>query len=375
MDEPGRKEPHAGENPYAYSGAADTAANAAAQRPAPAAAGRYPVEFTAAAGEYFRIWIVNLALTILTLGIYSAWAKVRKKRYFYSHTLIDGDSFEYRAVPLAILKGRLIAVGALALFYGVGQFAPSYKWALFVAGAFALPWLLVRSMAFNAYNTAYRNVRLHFRGTFGECFKIIVGYGLLTIVTAGIGYIYLKIRLVRFAADNHYYGTTQFHASDLKSKLVRIYSNAIGLGILSVLALFAVGVVIGTTTGKSVTTLPVLRGIVLILSYIAYLYIFAYLRAGIANSTFNSLSVGSVRFEFGLRAGELFRLYLVNIIAMIATLGLATPWAVVRTLRYRADKATVLAADGLDRFVAAESAQVSATGEEVGEMFDVDFGL
>jgi len=70
----------------------------------------YPVEFTASAGEYFRIWIVNLVLTILTVGIYSAWAKVRKKRYFYGHTRIDRDSFEYRGRPIAILKGRLIAV-------------------------------------------------------------------------------------------------------------------------------------------------------------------------------------------------------------------------------------------------------------------------
>ena len=78
---------------------------------------RHPVEFTAHAGEYFRIWIVNLALTIVTLGIYSAWAKVRKRRYFYGHTRIDGEAFEYRANPLAILKGRLIAVAAIAVFY------------------------------------------------------------------------------------------------------------------------------------------------------------------------------------------------------------------------------------------------------------------
>ena len=56
----------------------------------PGAQTRYPVEYTATAGEYFRIWIVNLALTIVTIGIYSAWAKVRKRRYFYAHTHIDG---------------------------------------------------------------------------------------------------------------------------------------------------------------------------------------------------------------------------------------------------------------------------------------------
>ena len=42
------------------------------------------LSFTGTGSEYFRIWIVNLLFTILTLGIYSAWAKVRKLRYFYA---------------------------------------------------------------------------------------------------------------------------------------------------------------------------------------------------------------------------------------------------------------------------------------------------
>ncbi|MEX1058239.1 MAG: DUF898 family protein, partial [Natronospirillum sp.] len=45
-----------------------------------------PVAFNGRGGEYFGIWIVNIALTVLTLGIYSAWAKVRNKRYFYGNT-------------------------------------------------------------------------------------------------------------------------------------------------------------------------------------------------------------------------------------------------------------------------------------------------
>src|SRR4030088_3281076 len=89
---------------------------------------RHPVEFTADSGEYFRIWIVNLALTIVTLGIYSAWAKVRKRRYFYGHTRIDGEAFEYRANPLAILKGRIIAFVLFVAFSIVSQYAPLYIW-------------------------------------------------------------------------------------------------------------------------------------------------------------------------------------------------------------------------------------------------------
>src|SRR5436309_9625224 len=112
----------------------------------------HPVQFTADAGEYFRIWIVNLALTIATLGIYSAWAKVRRRRYFYGHTRIDGEGFEYRGRPIAILKGRLIAVAAVALFYGTAHFAPSLIWLLAILTVCAAPWLIVRSMAFNAYS-------------------------------------------------------------------------------------------------------------------------------------------------------------------------------------------------------------------------------
>ena len=70
-----------------------------------------PFVFTGVGGEYFKIWIVNILLTIVTLGIYSAWAKVRNKRYFYGNTSMDGVAFEYTASPIKILIGRAIAVG------------------------------------------------------------------------------------------------------------------------------------------------------------------------------------------------------------------------------------------------------------------------
>jgi len=105
----------------------------------------YPVKFTGSAGEYFKIWIVNLFLTIITFGIYSAWAKVRTRRYFYANTSIDGHPFDYLASPVNILKGHLI-VGLFFLAYMLsGQFYPE------LAGVFAVffyllfPFLIYRS--------------------------------------------------------------------------------------------------------------------------------------------------------------------------------------------------------------------------------------
>src|ERR1700761_2385520 len=76
----------------------------------PTHATRHPFEFQGSGGEYFKIWIVNLALSIITLGIFSAWAKVRTRRYFLGNTVLAGHSFDYHGQPLRILLGRIIAL-------------------------------------------------------------------------------------------------------------------------------------------------------------------------------------------------------------------------------------------------------------------------
>src|SRR5690606_21680940 len=71
---------------------------------------RNAIQFHGQGGEFFGIWIVNILLSVITLGIYSAWAKVRTKRYFYGNTELAGDNFEYHATPIQLLKGRLVAL-------------------------------------------------------------------------------------------------------------------------------------------------------------------------------------------------------------------------------------------------------------------------
>ncbi|ENY72193.1 hypothetical protein G114_09394 [Aeromonas diversa CDC 2478-85] len=80
----------------------------------------------------------------MTLGIYSAWAKVRTQRYFYGSTELDGDRFEYLAEPLRILKGRIIAllyVVVTGILYHVSAAGALAVWALTAA----LAPLLLRS--------------------------------------------------------------------------------------------------------------------------------------------------------------------------------------------------------------------------------------
>lgn len=68
----------------------------------------YKFSFTGTTGEYFRIWIVNLFLTIITLGVFLAWAKVRQRKYLYGNTWLDNDNFGFHGRPVAILTDYFI---------------------------------------------------------------------------------------------------------------------------------------------------------------------------------------------------------------------------------------------------------------------------
>ena len=133
--------------------------------PAPAAEPKLnPVDFQfhGKAGEFFRIWIVNVCLTIITLGIYSAWAKVRTNQYFYGHTSLGDSRFEYTAQPMQILKGRLIAFGAFMLYQLIVSVMPILGLPILLVFALVMPWIIVRSLMFRHFNTRYRNIRLGF---------------------------------------------------------------------------------------------------------------------------------------------------------------------------------------------------------------------
>src|ERR1700733_10021334 len=123
-----------------------------------------PVRFSGTGGDYFGIWIVNLLLTIITLGIYSAWAKVRRLQYFYRHSELAGSSFDFHGSPIRILVGRVIALAMfIAYNFSVRLHSLSTIVTLVVLAA-VMPWLLRNSFRFRLYNTSWRGARFYFRG-------------------------------------------------------------------------------------------------------------------------------------------------------------------------------------------------------------------
>jgi uncharacterized membrane protein YjgN (DUF898 family) len=344
---------------------------------APPPLSTYRFAFTGQTVEYFRIWAVSLTLSLLTLGVYSAWGKVRKRRYVYAHTRLGGSGFEYRASPLAILKGRVIAVllfGGLALG---GHFLPQVQIAFVLLVLVLTPWIVVASSRFNARNSAWRNVRFGFDGTVREAAKVFLAFGAVALATLGIAYPWFRMRRARFIIERHRFGATPLIADLLAGGFIVAYLLAalmmIGIGVLIALAM---GLAFAVAGGSEIEQPPPFAFYVpVVVLYAAYLAVFAYLRARIGNLTANGTIAGPLRCRSTLRARDLLWLYASNIVAVLATLGLAMPWVTMRMARYRTANLSLVGHAPLDAFAAAAGASGTATGSEVGDLFDVDVSL
>lgn len=65
---------------------------------------------------YFLIWLINILLTMITLGLYLPWALVRSRRYFYANTELDGARFSYHATGRSVFVGWLCMLVLYAVF-------------------------------------------------------------------------------------------------------------------------------------------------------------------------------------------------------------------------------------------------------------------
>src|SRR5258706_8324918 len=332
-------------------------------------------EFTGSVREYFRIWIVNLFFTLITLGIYSAWAKVRKKRYFYGSTRFDGDSFDYFGSPKAILRGRVLAFVVFVIYAFAGELYPNSQYVFWALALLLLPWLMMRALAFNARNSAFRGLRFDFAGKPKDAARVYLGMPILVLLSGGLAYGWFMARQKEFVASNHRFGTSGFSCELSGTKFFGVYFRA-GL-ILLAFVVPAVGVLIFLAFKRVLPDSWGWVGFVLssIFFYAGYSVSLAYVQVRTANMLWNSVEGQGVRFTSTLSAIRLAKLYVGNIVAMVCSVGLLIPWAVIRTLRYKLDNFTMFVA-GSPVFEANPALpKVGAAGQELGDIFNLDLGL
>jgi len=351
-----------------------------------------PLEFRGSVREYFNIWIVNLCLTLLTLGIFSAWAKVRKKRYFYSSITIDDTPFQYLAEPIPILKGRIIAVVLFTVYWFSSSFyLPAFPWVL-GAGVIIAPWMVSRSAAFNARYSAFRNMTFHFRGNYLGAAQAIYWLGLIPLLVVGtmfewwgslqagaIAFLVFFLlfpwwlnNVKQYMVHYAFFGGQRGQYSATGSQFFRVYFMAgLILAASGLLAAVITPLIAGALSIKKDWYIIVISAPL----YLGYMLAFAYVRANINNLVWNHTRLGPLRFISTLTGRGLGKLYFTNAAGIIASLGLLIPWAVMRTLKYRADNMRVLVDGELTAFTGGTESTVQAAGAELGAIFDLDLSL
>ncbi len=173
-------------------------------------------EYDGPAPELLRIYLQNVVWTILTLGVYRFWAKVRTKRFHYEHTQFAGGRFDYHATGRekfsGFLRGMCILAPIVVAYYYASEYADARPENLFlrVAATYGLflaiylirPIALVGGQRFNLARTSWNNLRFRFTGTVGEAYALYLRDLLFMVLTLGIYYPWHKRNVEEFKLQN-----------------------------------------------------------------------------------------------------------------------------------------------------------------------------
>lgn len=373
----------------------------------------YAVRFTGSGGEYFRIWIVNLLLSLVTLGIYSAWATVRNRRYLYGNVELDGSRLDFHGSPLAILKGRVLAVLLFVAYAFGGDFHFAIPLTAILVLLVGFPWIMVSALRFRLSNTSWKSLRFGFAAKPSEAYRLFIfpvllllaayagmiafayqGFGnelpqsfstfiawvgVILVVSAWVIPV-LNYRARKLIMNNVYFGDHPFSATLKGSVFFSAFFQAFGLGLalLLVLGILVAGLIILLTVVASEPGQDTIIGggalvVVYAISIPIYLLPFALWHVKTTNHVFSSTRLEGTTFHMSMQVFRYWGILVSNAIVAVLSLGLAIPWAKVRMLRYRLG--CLLIEGRLSGYAGVHAGSRTATGDEIGQAFDIDFGF
>ncbi len=380
----------------------------------PALPHRHAIRFSGSGSEYFRIWIVNLLLTLVTLTLYYPWAKVRKLRYFHTNTHIAGHALDFHGEPLKMLRGYLLVVALAAVYALAGYVSPMAE--LAALGVLALLWpaLWRASLQFRLANTSWRGLRMHFSGRMGGAYAALL-LPWITVVAVGVvvGFLlggaakegpgpwvlvlslamalgvygllpWFWLRAKRWQHGHYGYGSLEVSLDTGVAAVYGSFARLAGVAVLTLLIvglsfLLAVQLIGGANAGNRQaigTMVALMAPLVAVLFLLAQVVPRAYATARLQNLLWSGTGSADVRFKSRLPFGALAKLLLRNWLLVIVTLGLYWPWAAIAVARLRLQAVSLRTRQPMDELSArAGVRRGDAAGDAAGDVFGVDLGL
>jgi uncharacterized membrane protein YjgN (DUF898 family) len=374
------------------------------QEPATPSIHDMPLRFTGSGSEYFRIWIVNLLLTLVTLTLYWPFARARRMAYFHSNTWVGNNALGFHADPWKMFRGYLLMLGLGLVYWLVSYFVPALSWLPLLVLALLWPALWRSSLMFRLRNTSWCGVRFDFAGSSRDAYRVMLPLWIPSVLLVALvslaeapgwselGWVqsllaiagvlmavflllfpWLMARMHAYQHSGYVFTAERAHlpVSALTGALYLLGLKAFGLMLLVsvlmgvVVAMFGAG---GVMAGVAVAVGAV---------YLVFpLVLLPYWKTRMQNLVWGQTRSRHIALSSALRFRDFFKLNVLNWLLIVLTLGLYWPFAAIRTARLRLEAMSVRIEGDVSTWVAQAPAQrAGVLGDAAGDFFGVDMGL
>jgi uncharacterized membrane protein YjgN (DUF898 family) len=312
------------------------------------ASGARRFTFHGAGGTLFGIYVVNILLTIVTLGFYRFWGRVKVRRFMLSQTAFEGDRFAYHGTGKELLLGfvkallflglPIMALSAVARLSGDVKIHIATRAFTYLLVFTFIPIAMVGARRYRLSRTSWSGIRFSFRGRPWAFVRIFMLATLLNAVTLTLYYPFFQTRQQMFMVSNSHFGRRPFRFDGRGRDLFGPYVVALLL-LVPTLGLY-----------------------------------FFWFSARKTRYFWDHTFFETARFRSTMTGRALLAQSIVNVMMLIFTLGLAWPWVSIRRTRF---EFAYLSVEGpLDLAGIVQEPQLAtATGDALSSLLGADVGF
>ena len=380
---------------------------------------KHRVSFSGSGGDYFRLWLSNLLLTIVTLGIYTPWARRRRIQYFYRNTLVGADPLDFVASSRNMATSFLLVVGIYALINVLSSAGLNAAVGIITLSIAALvPWLWRSAQRFRLGNTTWRGLRFEFQATTRQAYTaawpllaaalaiallslllpamggqpdsrvppvagLLIGLAVMIgigVVLIGLRFNFLQLQMTRTSMGGQLGRFKASFGSFFKVALICLGVALLAYGALAVLLAGVVAALGGLASagrgadlgsrlwlfallGAAALPLMLAPALITLAAWQALVFRTIWSNAGLADLARSKCDLKTSAFV-GLRAK--------NILLTLVTLGLYRPFAAVSEYRMKVESVRLYTRGNIDTLVSTLARHKSALGDAAADMVGFD---
>lgn len=328
----------------------------------------WPVRFQGVAQDFAGLWMRNLLLTVLSLGLYLPWARVSNQRYLMRHTRVAGHALDYHEPAIQLLPryalGACLVLGVAGAWLGsplAGMLALSLALSVW-------PLLVFMSLNHRMAHISWAHRRMAFDGLCQDVYRAmwapLAGGGALawllmaaailrrpdTWVAWGVVLSLWVLAMPAFVWTWFHFRQRHLRAGPLRMlwkadrrSVVMLFARTLAWTMLT--TVFSAGLAAVATAGvlmvRGRLSLNAQTALLMIVALCVCAAVHPFAQARLQNLVWNKTGNRWLRFRSKLPVAAFVRLQCWHALLLLLTAGLYWPWALIATRRMRTHALTV----------------------------------